>query len=158
MIALLVGACTRTTSNEPPAGSNAPDPGAPVVAIDAAPQISVDATDPVVAVDAAPALDAGKSEPDKPDTKHDGKPDAKPDTKLVQCGADSDCVLTMIPAEPACCRELCVPRAVAKSTLPGLEAKQAARDCKAVLCAPPAPCPRPKQTRPVCERGACVAR
>lgn len=156
MIALLVGACTRTTSNERPAGSNAPDPGSPVVAIDAAPQISVDAPDPVVAVDAAAAVDAGKS---APDPKPDAKPDDKPDPKaLVQCGADSDCVLTMIPAEPACCRQLCAPRAVAKSTLPGLEAKQNARDCKAVLCAPPAPCPRPKQTRPVCERGACVAR
>lgn len=153
MILLLVGACTRSSPNER-AGSNPPDPGSATVATVDASQISVDAPDPVVAVDAAaptpPSPDAA-AKPDEP------KPD-KPDTKLVQCGADSDCVLTMIPAEPACCRQLCNPRAVAKSTLPGLEAKQNARDCKAVLCAPPAPCPRARAVKPVCERGACVTR
>lgn len=148
-IVLLVAACTKASNNATPSGSNAPARGSAPIAAEDAPQISVDAPDPVVAVDAAAPADAA--------AKADAKPDATP-AQLVQCGADSDCVLTMIPAEPACCRQLCNPRAIARSTLPGLQAKQDARDCKAVLCAPPAPCPRAKAVKPVCERGACVAR
>ena len=174
-IVLLVVACTRSSEQANPAGSNAV-PTASDAAV--APQIS-DAPDLVVAVDAAAEIaakptpaptDASGAKPaDKPtdtptDTPADtpaatpaDKPAAKP-TALVQCGADADCVLTMIPSQPACCRELCAPRAVAKSTLPGLETKQSARDCKAVLCAPPAACPRPRAMKAICDKGACVTR
>ena len=78
------------------------------------------------------------------------------DPKQAACTADADCVLTMIPAEPACCRSLCNPRAVAKAALPALEAKQKDLICAAVLCAPPAPCPRPRSLRAACQPGACV--
>ena len=147
VLVLLAGACTRSSSDRAnPAGSSAvPAPSEAAVA----PQISSDAPDPVVTVDAA-------AQPDnKPDAA--AQPDKKPDRKLVQCSTDTDCVMTMIPAEPACCRQLCAPRAVPRATLPGLEAKQSARDCKAVLCAPPAPCPRPRAMKPACQHGACVA-
>jgi hypothetical protein len=164
-IALLVVACTRSSEKANPAGSNAVP-----TASDAAvtPQIS-DAPDPLVAVDAGAEIAAKPTPADKPSDKPSDKPTDTPidtpadkpsdkPTALVQCGADADCVLTMIPAQPACCRQLCAPRAVAKSTLPGLEAKQNARDCKAVLCAPPAPCPRGRAVKAVCDKGACVAR
>lgn len=101
------------------------------VAIDAGGKVAIDAASP----------DAGSSGALKP---------------KQACTADADCVLTMIPAEPACCRSLCQPRAIPKATLPGLETKQKARDCKAVLCAPPAPCPRPKKYRAVCKDSQCV--
>lgn len=110
---------------------------------------------------AAVVLLASCSGPGKPVTPVDPVDPIDPvdqePPRASACAAASDCALTMIPAEPGCCRELCWPRSIPAASLTALETTQDSLDCRAVLCPPPAPCP-PIESTPTaaCADGVCT--